>query len=74
MLSSEDRKLIHDVTVSDAVSFNSTQGILRARNITFYVGKLGPFTRTVALVDYNAQKLDELYAQELVGLRAAGAL
>jgi methionine synthase I (cobalamin-dependent) len=74
MLSAEDRKLIKNVTVSDAVTFNGASGFLRARNITFFVGTLGPFTRTVALVDYNAQKLDELYAQELEGLRAAGAL
>lgn len=72
-LSPEDRKLIHDVSVMDGVRFTGAAGFIRTRILTYYVGTSGPFTAVLDLIDYTPQKIEDVYAQEIASLRAAGA-
>jgi hypothetical protein len=72
MLSAADRKLIHDVAISDGLRFGGAGGVVRTRVLTFSVGTQGPFTHVLDLVNYNAANIEAAYEQELTTLRAAG--
>jgi hypothetical protein len=74
MLLPQDKKLIHDITITDGIRFGGPQGFVRTRVLTFYVGTQGPFTHVLDLVNYNAGAIEAAYEQELCTLRAAGVI
>jgi hypothetical protein len=72
MLSRQDRALIHDVLVTDGLRFGAPGGVIRTRVLTFYVGKQGPFTYVLDLVNYSAENIEAAYEREVNTLRGAG--
>jgi len=74
MLTYPDKKLIHDVNVTDGMRFGGPQGFTRTRIITFWVGQVGPFTVVLDYMNYNAANIDAAFEQEIATLRAAGVV
>ena len=62
------------VTVTYGYSGLGGPSPVRARIVTYYVGRNGPFTLAYALTDYNAARVQQDMQAQIDTLAAIGAL